>query len=186
MSIDGIRGRLLNLTALASQYCVEVENASERGRNEFVATMLQLLPKIYLEFNDIRPSSEKRAGEEDVDEFAPVDLGQEEKYYADYVDEDYYENVRRHMETLLGPDDTYLETFEEDMKYSDTPIAASISESLADIFQPLYNYVSIVRDTDGEELEGAYRECHADFASYWSQTLCNVLRALNKIYYESR
>ncbi len=40
----------------------------------------------------------------------------------------------------MGEDDVFLETFEEDMKYSDTPVAASVSESLADIFQPLYNF----------------------------------------------
>lgn len=107
------------------------------------------------------------------------------QYYSSYVDEDYYEGVRLHIETLLGPDDTYLETFEEDMKYSDTPIASSISESLADIFQPLYNFISVVRDSDGEDLEGAYRECRENFVSYWGQTLCNVLRALNFIYYQS-
>ena len=77
--------------------------------------------------------------------------------------------------------DVFLETFEEDMKYSDTPIAASIAESLADIFQALYNFIMVVKETDGQELAGAYVECRENFASYWSQTLCNVLRALNHL-----
>ncbi|MDE5842971.1 MAG: DUF5063 domain-containing protein, partial [Muribaculaceae bacterium] len=34
-----------------------------------------------------------------------------------------------------------------------------------------------------DELEGAYRECKENFAAYWSQTLCNVLRALNHLFY---
>ena len=84
---------------------------------------------------------------------------------------------------MLGPDDVYLETFEEDMKYSDTPIAASVSESLADIFQPLYNFISVVRDSEGENLETAYKECRDNFVGYWGQTLCNVMRALNNIYF---
>ncbi|MDE5903320.1 MAG: DUF5063 domain-containing protein, partial [Muribaculaceae bacterium] len=107
-------------------------------------------------------------------------------YYASYVDEDYYNSVRRHVEQLLGPDDVFLETFEEDMKYSDTPIAASVSECLADIFQSLYNFISVVKDTDGEQLEAAYRHAREEFVAYWSQTLCNVLRALNHIYYNTR
>lgn len=194
MTEHEMRSRLMGLTALASEYCMTVENAPETERNEFIARMLQLLPKLYLEFNDIRPdvrkdsSADEDAGQsEEFDEFAPVSLEEsdygESAYYSDYVDEDYYENVRRHIETLLGPDDTYLETFEEDMKYSDTPIAASISESLADIFQPLYNFISIVKDSEGEELEGAYTQCHEAFCEYWSQTLCNVLRALNHLYF---
>lgn len=95
----------------------------------------------------------------------------------------FYDSVRRNVETLLGPDDIFLETFEEDMKYSDTPIAASISECLADIFQPLYNFISVVKESEGEQSLAAYRDCREAFASYWAQTLCNVLRALNHLYF---
>ena len=84
---------------------------------------------------------------------------------------------------LMGEHDVFLETFEEDMKYSDTPVAASISESVADIFQALYNFISIVKETEGDSLEGAYMECRENFAAYWSQTLCNVMRALNHLRY---
>ncbi len=107
------------------------------------------------------------------------------EFFPEYVDEDYYNNVRHHIGSLLGPDDVYLETFEEDMKYSDTPIAASISESLADIFQPLYNFISVVKDSEGENLVAAYKVCHENFMEYWSQTLCNVLRALNHVYFNN-
>ncbi len=167
------RHRMLAITALAARYCVTVENSAETEPKEFIAEMLRLLPRIYIEFNDLDPREDRNLLDEEEDR----------PYYGSYVDEDYYENIRRHIETLLGPDDTFLETFEEDMKYSETPIAASISESLADIFQPLYNFISIVKESDGDELEGAYEECHEDFIAYWSQTLCNVLRPLNNLYY---
>lgn len=205
-----MRTRLLGVTALAAQYCVTVENAAESESMEFVARMLHLLPKIYLEFTDIVPGRDLRRFKEtdvsdsdavqeaedgydhnaELDPYGAVSLEEEDYdadmgYYGSYVDEDYYNSVRRHMGQLLGPDDVFLETFEEDMKYSDTPIAASVSECLADIFQPLYNFISIVKDTEGEQLEGAYRHCHEEFVAYWSQTLVNVLRALNHIYYKN-
>lgn len=170
---EELRHRLLGLTALAARYCVTVENAAEAQPRDFVGEMLSVLPRIYAEFHELDPM-DFESGE--VDDF------EEHPFYGSYVDEDYYENVRRHIETLLGPDDGFLETFEEDMKYSETPIAASISESLADIFQPLYNFISIVKESDGDELEGAYRECRENFVAYWGQTLCNVLRALNNLY----
>lgn len=231
-----MRTRLLGVTALAAEYCVTVENAAEAEPDEFVAHMLHLLPRIYMEFNDIVPGRDLRKpgshdhdcgcgddchchhhhdddddehecgcgddcecghghhhhphDEDEWDEYGTVSLEEDDDdpddgYYGSYIDEDYYNSVRRHMGQLLGPDDVFLETFEEDMKYSDTPIAASVSECLADIFQPLYNFISIVKDTDGEQLEGAYRHAHEEFAAYWSQTLCNVLRALNHIYYNT-
>ena len=195
-----MRRRLLVVTALASRYCLTVENAAETERDEFILSMLNVLPRLYIEFNDIVPAETPMRGEgededdfgfgddEALDEYSTVSLEPDGGfgYYGQYVDEDYYESVRRHVEMLLGPDDVFLETFEEDMKYSDTPIAASIAECLADIFRPLYNFISIVKDTDGAELEGAYRECRENFVEYWSQTLCNVLRALNHVYYSNK
>jgi hypothetical protein len=85
------------------------------------------------------------------------------------------------MEALIGEEDTYLEVFEEDMKYSDTPVAASISEGLADIFQVLFNFISTIRDTNDETVSLALLSVRDDFRAYWSATLCNILRALNHI-----
>lgn len=169
MSDESIKSRLLSTTALASKYCMTLENAREMEKDEFVREMLSLLPAIYLDFSSI-----------DVEELPEQS---EFEYFASYVDEDFYESVRRNVETLMGPDDVFLETFEEDMKYSDTPIGASVAECLADIFQPLYNFISVVRDSDGDSAPGAFRECRENFEGYWSQTLCNVMRALNHIRY---
>ena len=112
----------------------------------------------------------------------------EDNFYsgsASYVDEDYYESIRRGVESIMGEDDTFLETFEEDMKYSDTPIASSVAECLADIFQDLFNFVSLVKESEGEQTQEALAECKENFESYWAQTLCNVMRALNHIRFSS-
>ena len=169
MNETELRSRLLGVVALSSRYCAAIENAREMERDDFVAEMLDLLPRIYLDFSSR--------------ELAELPGAAEYEYFPSYVDEDFYESVRLNVGQQLGPDDVFLETFEEEMKYSDTPIAASISESLADIFQPLYNFISVVKDSDGESTIGAYSECRENFEAYWSQTLCNVLRALNHIRY---
>lgn len=180
------RTRLLRITALANDYCTTLQQTNEMERLEFVQAMTDLLPRIYWEFSDFAPQNEQcpekptAEGAPDPDSLLALEE-EEERYYGSYVDEDFYESIRRHVEMVLGPDDVFLETFEEDMKYSDTPIAASVSECLADIFQPLFNFISIVKDSEGSELEGAYLECRENFTSYWSQTLCNVLRPLNHI-----
>ena len=167
---EQIRLRLLSVVSLCSDYCFVCENASEMTKEEFVDRMLDILPRLYWEFFDLSIETVM------IEEF---------DYFGTYVDEDYYESVRRHIETVMGEHDTYLETFEEDMKYSETPIAASVAENLADIFQPLFNFISIVKDTEGEKLTDAYSQCKENFVSYWSQTLCNVLRALNNIKYST-
>lgn len=170
MKEEELRSRLMALTSIAAGYCSALENCRDCEREDFIRGILGFLPRIYWEFSDL--SVEENP---DVSEF---------DYFPEYVDEDYYESVRRSVEAVMGEDDVFLETFEEDMKYSDTPVAASVSESLADIFQPLYNFISVVKDSEGENAASAFRECKENFESYWSQTLCNVMRALNNIRYQ--
>ena len=165
-----LKNRLLEITSICADYCRTLENCREMEKDEFVDSILDILPRLYLQFNDLTPDQ-------------CVLLNEENGFFSSYVDEEYYESIRRNVEILLGPSDTFLETFEEDMKYSDTPIAASISECLADIFQALFNFISIVKDSEGESAVEAYVECWENFAGYWSQTLCNVLRALNHLKY---
>ncbi len=159
----------ITFIGLCNEYCVAVENARETDRDEFVNLMLRLLPRLYITATDL-----VAAGDDE-----PAD----DVFLADALDEDYYEALRRNMEELLGPDDVYLEVFEEDMKYSDTPVAASVSEGLADIFQSLYNFISTVRDSTDEVVAGAIATETEEFRSFWSSTLCNTLRALNHIRY---
>ena len=150
---------------LCNEYCVAIEHAGETEAEEFIDNMLRLLPRIYIAASDLRD--------------APDDFG--DAYIDNALDEDYYDSVRRGMESLLGADDTYLEVFEEDMKYSDTPVAASISEGLADIFQVLYNFINTAREATDETLNTALMAVRDDFRAYWSASLCNVLRAINHL-----
>ena len=158
----------LAFIALCNEYCASVEHARETGHDEFVDSMLRLLPRLYITASDL-----------------PSDITDPDAYIADALEEDYYESVRRSMEEVLGEDDAYLEVFEEDMKYSDTPIAASISEGLADIFQVLYNFLEAVKDVPEELVAMGLVAIKEDFGAYWSRILCNVLRALNHVRYNS-
>lgn len=150
---------------LAHEYCTNIENAREAEREDFIDAMLKLLPRLYISASDIKVDSEP-----DI-------------YIDEKLDEDYYDSIRRNVEALMGPDDTYLEVFESDMKYSDTPIADSISEGLADIYQDLYNFIASVKDAPQDVINEIIAVCKENFETYWSQKLCNVLRALNNLKY---
>lgn len=161
------RGRLLALVATATQYCALAEQTDSPERDQWTAEMVLALPRLYLGVQGVP-----------FDEVPVLDEGE---WLAEYVDEDLYETVRRRTAALLGEDDVYLETVEDDMKYSDTPIAATISEGIADIFQAVYDFVGQVKDSDGEQLPEAFRQLKEGFETHWSQTLCNTLRALNAV-----
>ncbi len=164
-----LNNNTLAFIALSNEYCQALESARESERIPFVENMLRLLPRIYISATDLQ-----------LNQFLAEDA-----YLEGRLDEDFYDSVRRSVENLLGPDDTYLEVFEEDMKYSDTPIAASVSEGLADIFQVMYNLLDAIRDMPEEVVLSALVAVKDDFESYWSRVLCNVLRALNHIRYTS-
>lgn len=161
----------LAFIALSNEYCAALENAASAASvRAFVSEMLRLLPRLYITASDLKP--------------APL-LGEDEAYIESYLGEDYYESVRVGLENLLGPDDVYLEVFEEDMKYSDTPIRASVSEGLCDVFQVLYNFISTVRDAPEEVVNEALTAVSDEFASYWSQRVVNLMRPLNQIRYNN-
>lgn len=159
----------LAFVALSNEYCSMMEGAGEvADRRSFVNEMLRLLPRLYITAADLKPNPS---------------LDEDEAYLDNYLDEDYYESIRSAVEDLLGAEDVYLEVFEEDMKYSDTPIRASVAEGLCDIFQELYNFISVVRDAPESRINDALIAVRDDFASFWSQKVVNLMRPLNQIKY---
>ncbi len=163
----GLKPNTLAFIGLCNEYCQLLEKSGETEPGAFVAEVLRLLPRIYISASDLDVSS--------IDEDYPL--------VESILEEDYYESVRRNIESLLGPEDAYLEVFEKEMKYSDTPIGASVAEGLCDLFQVFYNFIATVRYADESVIEGVLIGVKEDFAQYWSQILVNLLRPLNNIRY---
>lgn len=161
---NDLNSKIIDIVALSAQYCNTLQNIDQLEKRDFILQMCSLLPKIYWNFLDLQ-----------------VEELMEETYLPEYLDEQSYEHIRSNIARTMQEDDVFLETIEEDMKYSDTPVASSISESLADIFQPLYDFVENVHQSQGDLLVEAYAECREKFSNYWSGTLCNVLRPLNQL-----
>lgn len=157
----------LAFIALSNEFCTSAQNASDTTVGEFVGTMVRLLPRLYIAASDLKTDPM-------LEEVAVLDP---------YLEEEYYDSIRRRVESLFGPDDVYLEVFEEDMKYSETPIGMSISEGIADLFQVLYNFVMNVKDAQTEIIEMSLAAVKLEFANYWSQRLCNLMRPLNHLHF---
>lgn len=160
----------LAFIALSNEYCQAIEAAGEAASpRRFVADMLRLLPRLYITASDLAPE--------------PLLGGDDSPMLENFLSEDFYEQARQGVESLLGSDDVFLEVFEDDMQYSDTPLRATISENLADIFQVLYNFVTTVREAPDYAANEALHAVREEFASYWSQRLVNVMRPLNQLRY---
>ena len=153
---------VLEFVTVAVQFCAYLEEAEQKQPQDFIETMLRLLPLLYLK-GTLLPDFEM----------------DEETELQDFVTEDNYNIVRGNVALLMGENDDFLDVFMEDMKYSDTPILTTVSENLADIYQDLKNFALNYR-------QEALAEVKENFAHYWGQRCVNVMRALHDIRYEAK
>ena len=156
----------IEFVTVAVQYCEYIENFPEKTAVELSDKLTKFLPLLYLKVS-LLPKTQL------IDEF-----GQEIT-----VTEEDYNYILSKLSDAFGKDDVYLEVFLEDMKYSETPISANISEDLSDIYQDVKNFVSIFEKGIEENMNDALYICMETFSSYWGQKLVNVLRALHSLKY---
>ena len=157
---------IIEFVTVGAEYCAFLERTPELEKDEFIDKIIKILPLLYLKATLLSPEEPE-----------------EEAYTERFVTESMYESVRMSIESLLGEDDNYLEVFQSGMEYSEGPLAASISEGLADIYQDLKDFISVYRlGNEPQMLESLYI-CYENFVSYWGQQLVNVLRALHHVKY---
>jgi hypothetical protein len=154
-------------TALA--YCSLVESSTTSDAAVFVDQLCKLLPMLYLKASLLSSAIEAET--------------EEDEYVELCVTEDMYEAVRKGIAETLGESDAYLETFHPDMPFSDTPVAAFISEDLADVYQDAGTLCSLFREGNEEVMRCALALCKNNFELYWGQKLLNALKALHAIRY---
>ena len=158
----------IEFVTVAAEYCGFIERSREVGKQSFVDTALKILPLLYLKASLI-PECELM-GEGDLETF---------------VTEDDYEYVRRSIAKVMGPQDDYLEVFHPDMAYSDTPIKKCISEDLADIYQDLKDFISVLQLGLNVTMNDSLYVCKEHFAEFWGQRLVNTMRALHDVKYHT-
>lgn len=156
----------IEFTTVAVQYCILLEGMGEVSEKELTSNLIKILPLLYLKSALIPETTLISEDDQEVS-----------------VSEDDYNYIIGKLYSVYKKDDTYLEVFLQDMKYSETPIAASISEDLADIYQDLKNYITIFERGIEDNMNDALYICNDHFKAYWGQKLVNVLRALHTLKY---
>lgn len=157
---------VVEFVAVGVQFCSFLETYEKQTATDLSGKLTKLLPLLYLK-GTLLPELEV-----EYDIYPEVSVTEED-----------YENIVTRLYSTFKSNDTYLEVFLEDMKYSDTPISASISEDLADIYQDIKNFISVYQQGLDETMYEALFTCYDNFKLYWGQKLVNVLRALHSIRY---
>ena len=155
---------VIDFVTVSVEFCAILEGQDNLPRMEWIDRMLKILPLLYLKASLLPEISNSFVEEPEI-----------------FVQEEDYTRVEQRVSDIMGEEDIYLDVFIEEMKYSDRPISAFISENIADIYQDVRNFISIYQFELTKQMESALEKCKNNFKSYWGQKLLNVLRPLHAL-----
>lgn len=148
--------------------CSFIEQVSNYEKKDFISKLLKILPLIYLKTSLLKIP--KCNFEESPERF---------------VTEYDYERVRLSVAELLGASDDFLTVYAPEIHLSETPVYATVSELLADVYQELKDYVLCCQYNDEMVQNDALNICLTGFSEHWGQKLLSIMQALHKVYYNA-
>ena len=160
---------VIEFVTVTAETCLFLEHAVDLSREEFVNKSVKILALLYLKTSLLEIPS--RVYDDETERF---------------VTEEDYNDIKGQVEAILGEQDSYLETFHPDMALSDTPIAAFVSENLADVYQELKDFAANYQLADTDVMNDALVTCLEAFGEHWGQKTLNALRALHNIKYSGQ
>lgn len=156
----------LEFVTVAAQFCAYLEQSQERTKTEFVETMLKLLPLLYMKATMV-PRIES------FGDFLP----------SDQVSEDDYNCIRFNVAQIMGEDDEYEELARgSDVQFEDVRWQ-TVSEGIADIYQPLRNFVFAYQQRLDDCMTDALWAVMDQFELFWGQCVLDTLRQLHTVRY---
>ena len=153
----------IEFLTVSVEFCKFIENI-QSDKADFLNKLSKLLPLIYLKAAMVEPKS------------AIYDEAPEK-----YVDENDYEAVRGDVQNLLGDKDQYLTAIHPDIALSDSVIAASISEDIADVYQSLKDFVEVAKTGNEDLMNDALIICIDDFRAFWGTRLLSAELAIHQV-----
>ncbi|MBR4757373.1 MAG: DUF5063 domain-containing protein [Bacteroidaceae bacterium] len=154
----------LEFVTVSIEYCAFLEKSQGRPREDFVGTMLKLLPLLYVKAQ-LLPKIDSNG------DFLPQGK----------VTEDDYNWIRRVVYDILGNDDQYLDVAYEDEMETDETVWKSVSEHLADIYQSVRNFLAVYQDGVEDCMRDALWQVEDNFELYWGEALVDALKRLHRI-----
>lgn len=153
---------VMEFVTVGVQYCAFLEQSPQMKRQDFMETLLKLLPLLYLKAV-LLPKVDDADG----------------LYPEEFVTEQDYEAVRRQIAAMLGEKDAYLDLDLANLHYIQEPQMKNISEDLADIYQAVRNFVTPYKLQIEDSMYEALAVVCEQFELYWGQTLLSGMRALH-------
>ncbi|HEY2412702.1 MAG TPA: DUF5063 domain-containing protein [Pirellulaceae bacterium] len=148
---------------LASSYCSLIEHHEEYSTESFVGRIREILPMLYYQ-------ALKLPDVESTDEEIRREISHEE-----------WSRMFASLQRKLGVNDLYWEIYDPIKTDLDKPVAASLSDDLADIWRDLKDGLSNWSDGSPTTRQQIVWNWHFSFHHHWSDHVVDALRAINWI-----
>ncbi|BAX79192.1 MAG: DUF5063 domain-containing protein [Labilibaculum antarcticum] len=155
---------VIEFVTIANEFCSMLETCAKVSKIEFIEKSQKLLPLLYLKAC-LLPKNETDL-EEEIEKF---------------VSESDWAFIHSSVQSKMGAHDQYLEVFEDDMEYSETPVIISVSENFADIYQDLKDFLTSYRIGTMDVMNEALWDLNNSFYQHWGQNLVNSLRFIHSL-----
>ena len=156
----------MEFLTIATEYCAMMEQTEGRRREELLGELMRILPVLYWHALVLKPI-------ETTGEFLPDDK----------VTEQDYEYIRQSLRDLLGDWDEYEDLVMDEASGREECRWVSMSELLADLYQPLRNFVWVYQQRLEQCMQDALWAVRDSFELYWGQNVVDSLRRLHRIKY---
>lgn len=157
----------LEFVKISAEFCAFLEQSEARPKEQFVDSMLKLLPLLYVKYQLVQRV-------ESNGDFLPDDK----------VTEEDYNWIRSVIFNILGEDDEYMEFVCSSQSQYDETQWSSISEKLADVYQSLRNFVSAYQIGVEDCMHDALWLVMDEFELFWGKCLVDALSKLHQIQYK--
>lgn len=157
---------VMEFLTIATEYCAMLEQSEGRSRGELLADLLRLLPVLYWHAQVLTPM-------ETEGQFLPDDK----------VTEQDYDYIRETVRGLLGDWDEYEDLVMDEASGREECRWVSMSEQLADVYQPLRNFVWVYQQRLEQCMQDALWAVRDSFELYWGQNVVDTLRRLHRLKY---
>lgn len=157
---------VVEFVTVGAEYCAFLEQSEGRDKQEFIDKLLKLLPLLYVKAS-LLPKVEGN-------EFFGVET---------FVTEADYDWLRAVLTTVMGEDDAFEDLIYDEQMQTDDTRWKSVAEELADIYQPVRDFVETFRMGVEDNIAEALWVLNDSFELSWGTNLVDVLRRLHRIKY---
>lgn len=158
--------QIIELLAVANEYCMFIEKAYDYSREDILEYMHRMGPLLYLK-GSLLP--ELQVENEDA--------------YERYVTEEVWENIFNELRNKFGREDEFW--FIDETNFIDNELTkGSMAEHFSDIYQDLKDFVFLYSKNTRDAILNSVVECRKLYQSHWGLKIVRLQKNIHYLLYK--